>query len=209
MKQESETHSRANKHQLRREATVNSLLEAAEKVFVRDGYERAQMETIAAEAGRTKGAVYTYYRTKEQIFFAVLETRAQNRLDTYIRSTAGIPFDRVVTEGRRLFLATMEEKDWPILMLEFKLYTLRNKGSLKRTRVLYRLVNEEASRDILPDELAFTPEQKRKALIALGVLRGLPSAITLERHFNPMMRNKTALGQVLGTIYDAMVAINH
>jgi hypothetical protein len=46
------------KHQVKTEATLRGLLDAAETIFVRDGYERAQIETIAAEAGRTKGAVY-------------------------------------------------------------------------------------------------------------------------------------------------------
>ena len=209
MKQDVKPQSPVNKHRLRREATLRSLLEAAEKVFVRDGYERAQMETIAAEAGRTKGAVYPYFRTKEQIFFAVLQTKAQSRLDTYVRSTAGIPFEQVVAEGKRLFLTTVQEKNWPILLLEFKLYALRNKSSRTRIRELYRLLYEDVSRDLLPDELGFTPQQKGKALIALGVLRSLPSAITLERHFDPTMQDKAALRQVLETIYDAMVEINH
>ena len=70
-----------NKHQVKTEATLRSVLDASERVFVRDGYERAQIETIAAEAGRTKGAVYAHFRSKEDIFFALLERKAKSRRD--------------------------------------------------------------------------------------------------------------------------------
>ena len=42
--------------QARTKETRKLLLGAAEKIFVRDGYEKAQVAQIAASAGRTKGA---------------------------------------------------------------------------------------------------------------------------------------------------------
>ena len=46
----------------RTKETRKLLLEAAEKVFIRDGFEKAQVAQIAAAAGRTKGAVYAHFR---------------------------------------------------------------------------------------------------------------------------------------------------
>lgn len=55
-----------------KENTRRSLLEAAERVFRRQGYQRATLDSIAAEAGFTKGAVYWHFRCKEDLFIQLL-----------------------------------------------------------------------------------------------------------------------------------------
>jgi AcrR family transcriptional regulator len=197
-----------NKHQARTEATLRGLLDAAETAFVRDGYERAQIETIAAEAGRTKGAVYAHFKSKEDIFFALLETKAQSRLDMFLRSAKDVPHAHRVQIVKDLFLNTVEEKNWPILILEFKLFALRNKASLRRIRDLYQLLYDDLSRDLLPENEGFTDAQKEKALVALAVLRGLPSAIALERHFNPVMNLSGTTKEVLEAIFESLLKMN-
>src|SRR5580700_697305 len=67
----------ANKHELRTKQTRALLLQAAETVFVRDGYEGAELGEIAALAGRTKGAIYAQFKSKEDIFLALIEERTQ------------------------------------------------------------------------------------------------------------------------------------
>ena len=188
-----------NKHQARTEATLRGLLDAAETVFVRDGYERAQIETIASEARRTKGAVYAHFKSKEDIFFDLLETKDQSRLDMFLRSAKDVPHEHRVEIVKDLFLNTVEEKNWPILMLEFKLFALRNKASLRRIRDLYQLLYQDLSRDLLPESEGFTDTDKEKALVALAVLRGIPSAIALDRQFNPVMNLPGATKEVLGS----------
>ena len=64
-----------NKHQVRSRATQLALLDAAEKVFLRDGFELAQIDVIAAEAGRTRGAVYTHFESKADLFLSVMRRR--------------------------------------------------------------------------------------------------------------------------------------
>ncbi|WP_263351303.1 TetR/AcrR family transcriptional regulator [Acidicapsa acidisoli] len=68
---------RPNKHQLQSETTRTALLQAARKIFVREGFERAQIDDIAAEVGRTRGAVYTHFESKEDLFLSVLEQQMQ------------------------------------------------------------------------------------------------------------------------------------
>lgn len=48
------------------------ILNAARMVFAREGFERGMIETIAQEAGIAKGTVYLYFRSKQEIFRAVL-----------------------------------------------------------------------------------------------------------------------------------------
>ncbi|MFC7105754.1 TetR/AcrR family transcriptional regulator [Nonomuraea rubra] len=69
--------------QEQRERNRLALLEAAEKVFAERGIQGASVDEVAAEAGLTKGAVYSNFDGKEDLLLAVLrhglgrEARAQ------------------------------------------------------------------------------------------------------------------------------------
>lgn len=57
----------------RREARPGEILGAALEQFVEHGYAATKMEDIARRAGVTKGTVYLYYRSKEELFRAAVE----------------------------------------------------------------------------------------------------------------------------------------
>ena len=52
------------------------LQRAAEEVFVDGGYAGAELGEIASIAGRTKGAIYAQFESKEDIFMALVEDHA-------------------------------------------------------------------------------------------------------------------------------------
>jgi AcrR family transcriptional regulator len=49
-----------------------AIARAALELFVREGYERASVDAIAAEAGVSKRTVYNHFADKEQLFLAVV-----------------------------------------------------------------------------------------------------------------------------------------
>src|ERR1044071_3424718 len=51
------------------------LLDAAARVFARDGYHAASVDEIVKAAGVTKGAVYAHFTTKQELFLTLLEER--------------------------------------------------------------------------------------------------------------------------------------
>jgi len=55
------------------------LAQAATKVLARNGFAATRMEDIAREAGVSKGLLYEYYRSKEDLFFAVCDHLAAVR----------------------------------------------------------------------------------------------------------------------------------
>lgn len=59
----------------RREQTRRALLDAAGRVFVERGFAGASVEAIAAEAGYTRGAFYSNFATKEELFAELLQDR--------------------------------------------------------------------------------------------------------------------------------------
>src|SRR5215475_2261477 len=69
-----------NKHQQRTEATRQALLDSARRIFARDGFEACRIEDLAGATGHTRGAFYAHFRTKEDLFFALLEQEAERRV---------------------------------------------------------------------------------------------------------------------------------
>jgi AcrR family transcriptional regulator len=56
-----------------REAVQQAILGAALELFVENGYEQVSIRNIAAKVGYSPGAIYSYFRSKDDIFFALAE----------------------------------------------------------------------------------------------------------------------------------------
>ena len=67
--------------QRRKEARPQELLEAALKLFVERGFAAARMEEVAALAGVSKGTLYLYYPSKEELLKAVIRERLANEIE--------------------------------------------------------------------------------------------------------------------------------
>ena len=63
--------------------TRERLLEAGLRVFSRRGYYAASVDEIAAEAGFSKGAVYSNFESKEDLFLALIDKRFTKDAETY------------------------------------------------------------------------------------------------------------------------------
>src|ERR1700687_1667050 len=116
-----------SKQRLRTTETQARLLNAAEEVFVRDGYESAQLDEIAATAGRSKGAVYTHFKSKEDLFLALFEHRTQAYIEKLTEGLRKSTNRKQSMEAfREFYVELVRDRVWPILTLEFKLYALRH-----------------------------------------------------------------------------------
>ena len=70
--------------QARREDRRDTILDVAYDCFVADGYGLTSMSTIAARLGGSKGTLYNYFKSKEELFSAVVRRscdRLQGRLN--------------------------------------------------------------------------------------------------------------------------------
>ncbi|MDX1943385.1 MAG: TetR/AcrR family transcriptional regulator [Saprospiraceae bacterium] len=54
-------------------STEEKILEAARRVFLRDGYHGARMEAIAKEANVNKALLHYYFRSKEKLFDSIFQ----------------------------------------------------------------------------------------------------------------------------------------
>src|SRR4030095_5710705 len=64
----------------RREQTRQELLSAAEACFVSRGFHASSVDEVPERAGSTKGAVYSNFASKEDLFFAIYERRVEQVL---------------------------------------------------------------------------------------------------------------------------------
>ena len=62
-------------------ATKQLLLESARKIFLEYGYQAAPLRKIASEAGYTHGALYGYFSSKEELFYALTDPVAERLME--------------------------------------------------------------------------------------------------------------------------------
>jgi AcrR family transcriptional regulator len=190
-----------NQQQLKTEATLQKLLDAAEEVFVRDGFEKARIETIAEAIGRTKGAVYAHFESKEDLFIALLERKMRLRLQSIQEAIAGRPPKQQRAIARDLFVNAALEEHWPILVLEFKLFALRSAVSKDRVAAFYKLLTDDATLLLYGGD----PKRRKELKLASFVLRGLPSALAVEGNFDSALQDdQEATKRILRTFFDSV-----
>ena len=93
----------AERRQREKEQRRESLVDAAERVFVREGYEASTMEQVAAEGEVSKGTLYLYFQNKDELRAAIGErwvTTLIDRLRGRIEgATSGLAGVRAVLES--------------------------------------------------------------------------------------------------------------
>ena len=74
------------KYQRRKEDRPQEIADAAFAAFAEKGYAATRIDDVAKRAGVSKGLTYLYYKTKEDLFKAVVKNVVVRRVDTLIGS---------------------------------------------------------------------------------------------------------------------------
>jgi AcrR family transcriptional regulator len=102
----------------RREITRNELLDAAERVFAREGLGGASVEAIAEEAGYSHGAIYSNFKSKEDLFFVLVEERIDARLArVYEAADRELSGGQEPLEAARRFVSMLQQERAAVLLL--------------------------------------------------------------------------------------------
>ena len=75
----------------RQAQTRDELIAAADRLFTRTGFHATSVDAVADEAGYTKGAVYSNFESKEDLFFAVYERRVNAAVEEMRRRSRAAP----------------------------------------------------------------------------------------------------------------------
>ena len=188
-----------------------SLLDAAARVFARQGIDAASVDDVASDAGFTKGAVYSNFGSKDALVAALVEDRVSAYLELGLEAVADPALsltERAHALGDRLTRAGDEQRDWHLLFLELWQRAVRS-GSLdgaflERRRELHAAVTlaieghlaetgasgrdgEQSTPTFAPAELA-------------TLLMGLANGFALERLVDPASVPDDLFGRVLATV---------
>lgn len=72
----------------RKEDRPQEITEAAFEVFAEKGYAATRVEEVARRAGVSKGLTYLYFKTKEELFKAVVKSVVVRRIDALLATVA-------------------------------------------------------------------------------------------------------------------------
>jgi len=168
--------------------TRQELLQSARAVFASDGFEHARIEDIASRAGKTRGAFYTNFKGKEDVFCAIFEENISRDLSELTPLLLGLPNVEQRIEALGDYLSELsKDRERTLLNLEFKLYAIRHPRKRKRLADLHGIMR---LRTCIPgftqilshvSGLQSTSEQLINTLAFGGIMEGL----TLNYLFDP------------------------
>ena len=147
--------------------TRERLLDAATRVFANKGYAAASLDEIAEEAGLTKGAVYSNFESKDDLFVTLLEERVDPRMIDFGEEVGrDVSGEEQAREAGELYMRELfEERTWVLITLEYRLHAARNPEVLDRwVRRADEMVRRAAAiivdrADVLGNDLPMTPEE--------------------------------------------------
>lgn len=188
----------SSRQSLKSERTRAELLDAAEVIFARDGFEASRIEDIAAEAGRSRGAFYANFDNKTEVFLALrslavlrnaraIRERIKNIHDDAARYTAII----------RYILEQICDTQTQLLQIEFKLFALRHPEMLAELSAKHleasTSINRQELSDLFPKKKESSHEMRCNTLAIEAVLEGF----ALNARFSPQNMDPRYLEQLI------------
>lgn len=120
----------------RRERTRSRLMDAAYTVFARDGINGASIEVICEAAGFTRGAFYSNFDSKEELFLALADRLKRQQLDALEAATASlspsefqpgtIDHDTIARIVNAVSTDPDHNRQWTLLSSELELLAMRD-----------------------------------------------------------------------------------
>jgi AcrR family transcriptional regulator len=183
----------------RREQTRDDLIAAADRCFVDGGFHPTSLDQIATSAGYTKGAVYSNFASKEDLFFAVYERRADAaaaQMEERLEGDAVAGLERISadTTGRR-----GRDDGWLAVFFEFWAHVIRHPELRARFAEIHRRVQlpvADAFERIAAERGVELPDAALPLAVAGGAMQ---IGLALERLTQPEVVDE-ALGVRMGRL---------
>jgi AcrR family transcriptional regulator len=191
-----------------RAQTRQRLLQAAGEVFAQRGYDRASLDEVATAAGLTKGAVYSSFAGKDDLFYALMRERIDERLALVTEAVERQATVGAITRDAGSGLAQLmsSQRDWHLLFIEFWARAVRDPALhnefVHERRFVRGLVAQflEAQAEQAEVNLPAPADQLAVAVLALS------NGIAIEHLADPDTVDPSTFGVALGLLLDRLLA---
>jgi AcrR family transcriptional regulator len=187
----------------RKAQTRQRLLEAAARVYARSGFGGATLDQVAAEAGFTKGAVYSHFGSKENLLLALMEEHLASQVSEQVEL-----FDRERTTWERPLAGSdhwidqLEEDPDPFrLFVELWVYAQRDErlrerlaGGLQALRETFGRFAAQSAEDAGLDPPATATDQFANVMLSMGL------GLSMLKLIDPESVSGSLLGAVLSVL---------
>jgi AcrR family transcriptional regulator len=170
----------------KRERTRARIIKAASEVIGERGWDRTSLEEVAARAGMTRGAIYGNFRSRDDLFLAVVEAHWKPIIPSPPHSGATLK-ERMRALGEAVAAAAPARRAQAVGAASFILYALTHEEMRSRVAQknmeIYRGAAKRLRESIASTELRMPPDHFVRVVHALTdgllVLRALtPDLIT-------------------------------
>lgn len=163
-----------------RRLTREAIMDAAERLFIERGYRGASLDEIAESAGFSKGAVYSNFSGKSDLFLALLDRRAEA--------------EDVALASSSVDVSSGGEVGWPLATLDFFVDAVRDEGVRQALAERYALARRHSGEGIAagrPHPLWASWEEVATVAMALG------SGLIIQSAIDPASVAPDLLGRVM------------
>jgi len=166
--------------------TRECLMQSAARVFTRRGLQQASIDEVAEDAGFTKGAFYANFKSKEELFLAMLDERFTQRIEDIERVIAdeGSGPEKARRAGDVFVQRMRADAEWERLFFEFASYAARDEDFREELLTRYRSMRDRIAAALdghaeqMGKEPAFSSEQV--ALMTCAMANGVALETMLE-----------------------------
>ncbi|MFC9794593.1 TetR/AcrR family transcriptional regulator [Streptomyces sp. NPDC127584] len=112
----------------RRPRTRAALLRAALETFAEHGFHATTIEQVCERAGYTRGAYYSNFASKEELFLALFDEHSDRIVRRLAESIDALTADEYTLDRLAELAARVEpdERDWYLVTTEFTLHAIRD-----------------------------------------------------------------------------------
>jgi AcrR family transcriptional regulator len=190
--------------------TRTCLMEAAARVFAKRGLQQASIDEVAEDAGYTKGAFYANFKSKEELFLAMLDERFAERLeeiDRVMSTSAGVT-DQAHEAGADFMRYVSADPEWQRLFFEFAAYAARNEDFRQELVTRYRTLRDRIAKGLArrAEEAGMEPPfpVDQVALMTFAMANG----VALERLLEPELVPDHLYGTMLASLFTGLKALH-
>jgi len=185
-----------------REEVRRRLLAAALAAFAEHGFESANLDQIAEAAGLTKGAIYSNFTGKDDLFYAMMAEQILVRVAS-IRTAltvrrADVPDPQELRHiGDLLTEAFTEQREWRLVFLDFWRRAVRD-DDVRARFIAHRRTLREAIAASVEEFLGGSPPTGDFTLDdVVTVVLALSNGLAIEQYVDPSTVSSDLFGRVL------------